>query len=248
MKRRATPPEAPSSRRRGAARRPHWRTVLGVAAGLAAITATVALALTRSDGAGPALPLVPLADAGRLRPAPPAGALGPEGVPIPTAPPLAAPRLLHLGERIDGVTCQGGEQLAFHIHAHLSILVRARPRQAPAGIGAATPYRVALTPAGRFVAAASCFMWLHTHAADGIIHIESPVRRTYTLGEFFDIWGQPLTRRRVGPAHGAVTAIFNGRLFRGDPRELPLLAHSQIELEVGRPLVTPEKIAFPRGL
>jgi len=41
-------------------------------------------------------------------------------------------------------------------------------------------------------------MWLHTHAADGIIHTESPVERTYTLGDFFDIWGQPLGRHQVG--------------------------------------------------
>lgn len=229
-------------------RRPHWRTLLGVAAGVAAIIATAALALTRNGGAGHALPLVPLADVGHLGAAPPSGALGPEGAPIPTAPSLASPRPLHPGERIDGVTCQRGERLAFHIHAHLKILVRARSRQVPAGIGVAQPDQVALTPAGRFVAAASCFMWLHTHAADGIIHIESPVRRTYTLGDFFDVWGQPLTRRRVGPAPGAVTAIFNGHLFTGKPRDIPLLAHSQIELEVGRPLVAPEKIAFPRGL
>jgi hypothetical protein len=91
-------------------------------------------------------------------------------------------------------------------------------------------------------------MWLHTHAADGVIHIESPVQRTYTLGEFFDIWGQPLNRRHVGPARGTVTVLFNGRVFTGNPRRIPLLAHSQIELEVGRPLVAPEEITFPAGL
>ena len=91
-------------------------------------------------------------------------------------------------------------------------------------------------------------MWLHTHAADGIVHIESPTPRTYTLGEFFDVWGQPLDRSRVGPARGAVTALFNGRVFTGDPRQIPLLAHSQIELEVGRPLVAPHQITFSRGL
>jgi hypothetical protein len=149
---------------------------------------------------------------------------------------------------MDRITCQRGEQLAFHIHAHLTIVVRGKSRRVPAGIGAAPPYEVALAPAGRFLAAASCFMWLHTHAADGIIHIESPVQRTYTLGEFFDIWGEPLTRRRPGPARGTVTALFNGRVFTGNPRAIPLRAHSQIELEVGRPLVAPDKIAFPRGL
>jgi hypothetical protein len=91
-------------------------------------------------------------------------------------------------------------------------------------------------------------MWLHTHSADGIMHTESPIKRTYTLGDFFDIWGQPLSRRRVGPARGSVTGLFNGRVFTGDPREIPLLAHAQIQLDVGKPRIAPEQIAFPQGL
>jgi hypothetical protein len=91
-------------------------------------------------------------------------------------------------------------------------------------------------------------MWLHTHSADGIIHTESPVKRTYTLGEFFDIWGQPLDREQLGPTHGPVTALFNGHVFTGNPRQVPLLAHAQIQLEVGHPRVAPETITFPSGL
>jgi len=90
-------------------------------------------------------------------------------------------------------------------------------------------------------------MWLHTHSGDGIIHNESPIERTYTLGELFDIWGQPLDREQLGPTHGPVTALFDGRAFTGNPREIPLLAHAQIQLEVGRPLVAPAQITFPRG-
>jgi hypothetical protein len=91
-------------------------------------------------------------------------------------------------------------------------------------------------------------MWLHTHSADGIIHIESPVKRVYTLGNLFDIWGEPLDRDHLGSAQGPVTALFNGRLFTGQPRQIPLLAHAQIQLEVGRPLVAPEQMTFPSGL
>lgn len=228
--------------------RPQQRTLIGVAAGAAAFAATAALAVTRNGDHPQALPLAPLATVGQLRPAFATGRPGPEGVPIPTGTPLAAPRLLRNGEQIDGITCQANEQVAFHIHAHLRIVVRGRSRQVPAGIGVGAPYDVELTPAGRFVAAASCFMWLHTHAADGIVHVESPAHRTYTLGEFFDIWGQPLNRRRVGPAHGRVTAFLNGRVFTGNPRQIPLLAHSQLELEIGHPLVAPKHIAFPSGL
>jgi hypothetical protein len=169
-------------------------------------------------------------------------------VPIPEASALAPARMPAAGEQIDGIACQAGEQVLFHIHVHLTIFVRGVARQVPAGIGIGSPFKVDETPQGAFVAGGSCFMWLHTHSADGIIHTESPVQRTYTLGDFFDIWGKPLDREQVGPARGQVTALFNGRVFTGNVRQIPLLAHAQIQLEVGRPLVAPEKITFPAGL
>jgi hypothetical protein len=205
------------------------RAAIGAVAALAAVAAIAAVVSTRTGGAA-------------------SMSLGPEGVPIPEAPTLARARLLTPGERIDGIACQAGEQVLFHIHAHLTIFVRGVARQVPAGVGIAPPRQVAATPQGAFVTAGACFMWLHTHAADGIIHTESPITRTYTLGDFFDIWGQPLDRHQVGPAHGRVTALFNGRVFTGNPREIPLLAHAQIQLEVGRPLLAPDQIVFPIGL
>jgi hypothetical protein len=38
---------------------------------------------------------------------------------------------------------------------------------------------------------------LHTHTNDGIIHVESNVKRDYTLGEFFDIWGIDIKGKTV---------------------------------------------------
>jgi hypothetical protein len=220
-----------------------------VVAALAAVAAIATFVMTRTGGAASAqLPLARLTELGPLRPVGRGGPLGPEGVPVPEAQALAGARRLAPGEQIDGIACQAGEQVLFHIHAHLTVFVRGAPRQVPAGIGIAPPRQIAATPQGTFVAAGACFMWLHTHAADGIIHTESPVNRTYRLGEFFDIWGQPLNREQVGPSHGHVTALFNGRVFTGNPREIPLLAHAQIQLEVGRPLVGPDEITFPSGL
>jgi len=206
------------------------RTTLGVIAGLAAFVATGALAVTR-DGGG-------VHD----------GPIGPEGVPVLDAPVLAPARDVGRGKAIDGIACQGREQILFHIHAHLTIVVRGRPRRIPAGVGIAAPRQVATTPAGPFVVGGGCFRWLHTHSADGIVHTESPVARTYTLGDFFDVWGQPLDRERVGPAHGRVTALVGGRVFAGDPRTIPLTAHAQIQLDVGKPVVPARPITWPRGL
>jgi hypothetical protein len=91
------------------------------------------------------------------------------------------------------------------------------------------------------------FTWLHTHAADGIIHTESPVNRTDTLGEFFDSWGHPST------ANGPVSRTGLSRRSSTDgssrqPTPASLLAHAEIRFGVGRPLLAPEQITFPQGL
>jgi len=175
------------------------------------------------------------------------GPIGPEGVPIPAVPILAAPAATTSGRPIDGIACLGSEQTVFHIHAHLTLFLGGAARQIPGGIGIVAP-QIQSNRAGPFVAGGRCFYWLHTHAADGLIHIESPVQRTFTLGSFFDVWGQPLGPSRVGPASGKVTAMVNGKLYPGDPRNIPLDAFTQIQLEVGSPLVAPATIAFPAGL
>ena len=72
--------------------------------------------------------------------------------------------------------------------------------------------------------------------------------KTYTLGDFFDIWGVQLGPNIVGPAHGHVTAFYNGSLYKGNPRDLPLNKHAQIQLDVGKPLIAPQTITFPDGL
>jgi hypothetical protein len=222
--------------------------VVVVAAAAVGITLAASRGASRASvGGSPQLNLAPLTSLGRLAPAPSGGPLGPEGVPIPHAGPLAGVASSTHGQQIDGIGCLGSEQTLFHIHAHLTIFVNGVPRQVPAGIGipGASGQN---TPQGLFISSGNCFYWLHTHAADGIIHIESPVHRAYTLGNFFDEWGQPLGLAQVGPAKGRVTALYNGQLYRGNPSNIPLTAHAQIQLEVGTPLVGPESITWPSGL
>lgn len=237
---------------RAIARRRRLRRGAGACvAGLVALGAGIAV---EEGGAGsapaaavPAARLSPLATLGQLASAGAPGPLGPEGVPIPDAAPLAAPSAAAPQVPVDGIRCLGREQLLFHIHAHLTVYVNGIARRLPGGVGIVNP-QISQTPVGAYVGGGNCFYWLHTHAADGIIHIESPVKRTFTLGDFFDVWGQPLSGRRVGSATGMVTAVYNGRAYQGSPRDIPLAAHAQIQLEVGRPLVAPVKITFPNGM
>lgn len=176
------------------------------------------------------------------------GPIGPENVPVPAAPALAGLATAASGKKVDGISCSTNEQLLFHVHTHLSIFVDGKAARIPAGIGIAPPRSAQSSPYGTFVDAGKCFYWLHTHARDGIIHIESPVKRSYTLGEFFDIWGEPLGRNRVGPARGKVTAYVNGSLYHGDPRAIALGNDVQIQLDVGTPVVKARLIRFPKGL
>jgi hypothetical protein len=168
-------------------------------------------------------------------------------VPVPAGPALASTATVATGQPVDGISCQTSEQTLFHIHAHLTVFVNGSARQIPAAVGIPGA-QATNTPQGPFIETGTCFYWLHTHAADGIIHIESPVQRTFTLGNFFNIWGQPLGPDQVGPAKGHVVAIYNGQVYQGNPRDIPLNAHAQIQLQVGTPLVQPEQITFPNGL
>ncbi len=131
---------------------------------------------------------------------------------------------------------------------HLTAFVDGKPRRIPAGIGI---WPVLQAQSGRYgqfdVTQGECLSWVATHFPDGIIHVEAPFKRGFTLGEFFDVWGQPLGPDVAGSAHGQVTAIVNGSVWTASPRSIPLKAHTQIQLEVGRPLVAPEKITFPGG-
>lgn len=38
---------------------------------------------------------------------------------------------------------------------------------------------------------------IHTHDDTGIIHIESPVKRDFTLADFFAVWNKPFSKDQI---------------------------------------------------
>ena len=179
---------------------------------------------------------------------PPAETPGPETVGIPSGPKLATLINASTGQTIDGVQCQTNEQLVSHVHTHLTIFVNGKARVIPYGVGI-PGFQAEQTGQGPYVATGDCFYWLHAHANDGIIHVESPSKSIhFTLGQFFAEWGVPLSRTQVGSAKGPVTVFFTSPgkaagIYKGDPANLPLGNHYQIQLVVGTPIVAPVSVS-----
>ncbi len=132
---------------------------------------------------------------------------------------------------IDAIECDIGESLVFHIHAHLDIFVNGNLIKVPAFIG---------------INDNTCLYWLHTHLPDGIIHIESPQEKVFTLGQFFDIWKS--TSTGMPPTDSAPIIYVNGQAVTTSLKDTPLHAHDEIALVYGNP---PTKIPafyqFPEG-
>lgn len=159
---------------------------------------------------------------------------------------LAPANTTRSGAAVDGISSGAMEQTYYHIHAHLAVYVNGQAKVIPAGIGIVPPWES--DPAdSSFIDGGSAIYWLHTHDDTGVLHVESPTERVYTLGNFFDIWQQPLGPDQVGPARGRVTAYVDGRPFTGDPRTIPLQPHEVIQLDVGQD-VAPKPYTFPSGL
>ncbi len=173
--------------------------------------------------------------------------MGCGAAPQPAMPPdpslLAAPGAATANGAVDGIQCESSEQLLFHIHSHLAVFVDGGVKLIPGGVGIGPP----LEERNGVVLGGSCFSWLHTHDRTGILHIESPVTRVYTLGNFFHVWGQPLSATQVGPATGKVTAFLNGQPFAGDPATIPMDDHNVIQLDVGTPVIAAQPYTFPQG-
>jgi hypothetical protein len=132
------------------------------------------------------------------------------------------------GQTVDGIECQASEGAVIHNHTALDLYVDGQQVTVPAGVGiVAPPPNVALASNGL----TACLYALHVHAGEpNLVHIESPVNKTYTVGELFDIWGQDLTDTNfmghpIDAQHKLTIEVYDesGKLvqtYTGKPRDL----------------------------
>jgi hypothetical protein len=148
---------------------------------------------------------------------------------------------------IDGIECNAFEQLLFHIHAHLDIIINGQYFLVPAQIG---------------IIPDKCFYWLHTHDVTGIIHIESPINSDFTIGQFFDIWNKKFNNEQIkfnnnqifnyiANGNNPLSVYVNGTKVPNGAnyRDIKLHAHDEIAIVYGtHPSSIPSSYNFPEGL
>jgi hypothetical protein len=122
---------------------------------------------------------------------------------------------------VDGVGC--ASSVVYHIHALLSIYQDRQRLALPDSIGRGS----------------GCNYEMHTHDGSGVMHIETNVPKVFTLGQFFALWGQPLSATAVAGLPGAPTFYVIDKekvqRYTGDPAAITLNAHREIVIVTGTP-------------
>ena len=146
---------------------------------------------------------------------------------------------------VDGVYCDSLEQSVEHIHAHLSIYIN----------GASVPLvaNTGIAPIGvTSQANVTCYYWLHTHDASGVIHIESPTTKPFTLNQFFDVWEKFSSSSSAFPTQllssAGWTIYVNGKQVNTDFSHLLLHAHDLVTIAYNSPGIKPDTTYAWQGL
>jgi hypothetical protein len=99
------------------------------------------------------------------------------------------------------------------------------------------------------ISAARCYGDLVTLEPTGVVLVRPASR--HTLSDLFRSWGQPLSRRRLGPfttgSANPVSVFVDGRRWFTAPGRVPLIRHAEIVLEIGPHVPPHQAYTFPPG-
>jgi hypothetical protein len=226
------------------------RRVIAASATLAALTGCGDIGYNVNAGddlsVGPPTAPVPATPPAPEPPPPPSPPPPPPPPPPPAVPPLStdiqdltdghavgAPRWPDPrtdSSPIGRFNCVINPPQALEFTAHLSILVNNEPQRVPLYLGASRQPPT------------HCFYAIHTHDASGRIHVTPAAPGTFTLGELFQIWGQPLSNTNVAGITGLPVEIFvtdNGTTIKVedyDWADIELRPYREITIGLGTPL------------
>ena len=189
-------------------------------------------------GSPPGVPATPNPPPTPPPPPPPPSVppLSPNPIDITDGQPVGTPRWPDPRGGVDGTpigrfSCVFNPPQQFEFYAHLSILVNNELQRIPLYLGA---HRTPQT---------HCFYAIHTHDATGRIHVTPAAPGVFTLGELFQIWGQPLTNTNVAGITGLPIEIFvtdNGTTVKVEDYDwssIELRPRREITIGIGTPLI-----------
>jgi hypothetical protein len=164
---------------------------------------------------------------------------GPRYRPTPTS------ARARVGTSVDGLRCV--RKFGKRFGAHLEVFAHQHVVAIPAGIGIASPR---LHTIDASVLGGRCYYPATTTDPTGVIEVRRGAR--VTLGELFDIWGEPLGPMAVARFRAATTApviaYVNGRRWSANPRAITLVRHELVVLEVASRVPPHRVYVFRRGL
>jgi hypothetical protein len=133
------------------------------------------------------------------------------------------------GTPIAGMECHLNVPDTYHVHSHLTIYLDGVAQAVPGLVGVVNqqPSR--------------CFYNIHTHDRSGKIHVEFEAPGTYTLGQFFEVWGQPLQTDNVAGITGKPISVYsteNATVTKvtTDWKAIELTTHKEITIVIGTPI------------
>jgi hypothetical protein len=139
---------------------------------------------------------------------------------LEAGPPPWPAELEHLRARLEALGLPAKAGTSLHTHEHLDVFVNGKRVIVPAGIGIGE----------------SLVSPLHTHDASGVIHVESPTVRSYSLAEVFAVWGVRLTKTCLANecGEGKLHFFVDGKPA-ADPNRIVLTHHLEIAVAFGPP-------------
>ena len=86
-----------------------------------------------------------------------------------------------------------------------------------------------------------CYYGIHTRNGSGLLHVQTGFSRPLTLGDAFDIWGQPLTNTNVAGIEGLAVEVFvtddgTTTQVESDWRAIELKPYRLVTIGLGTPL------------
>ncbi len=99
----------------------------------------------------------------------------------PKAKEAKVERQKEMTSREIALLCTTDMATQYHIHPELKIIIN--------GVEISIPANLGIQP--------TCMTSIHTHGEPGVIHVEAPVAKDFTLGDFFAVWKKDFSKDKI---------------------------------------------------